>query len=433
MVKYNCQSQYILRQLAPVLFKKQQPPMGVKEKRFRWHSTTYTDISFTVFKKIDLIYDFWQANVSNNNLLLDYAYLKNLEDHPFEQYQPYYFLIRKHGHIVGLAYAQVIDVSLLDALQWDDENSFSNRLKKWFAGKMSFNIFVCGNQMFTGEHGFTFDESQINRETFLGALCDSMEYYAHRVLPQNIHLLCLKDLDIDSKVLPSKGFFIDSFLPNMSFCIPEDCDTMDDYMDALSSKYRVRAKRAFKKAKNVVFLELTALQIKAFQEQMMQLYKAVVSNAAFNVVHAPDTYFLDFKRSFPEEFRVFGCFENQKLIGFYTSFKNGKDLEAHYLGIDLEKNRKYQLYLNILYKLIEVGIEEDVEKIIFGRTSMAIKSSVGAKAVQPFNYIKHSNRIMNRLLPSILQYFSPEENWELRHPFKTASVSDNQNEEWCNS
>lgn len=422
MVKYNCQSQHILRQLVPVLFKKQHCSIGVKEARFKWHSTTYADVSFAVFKKIDLIYDFWQANVSNNNLLLDYSYLKNLEDHPIEQYQPYYFLIRKHDNIVGLAYAQAINVSLLDTLQWDEGNSFANRLKKWFAGKMSFNIFVCGNQMFTGEHGFTFDESQIDRETFLGALCDSMQYYAQYVLPQKIHLLGLKDLDVDSKVLPSKGFFIDPFLPNMNLCIPEEWDTMDDYMDALSSKYRVRAKRSFKKAKNVVFLELTEAQIKSHQERIMQLYKAVVSNAEFNVVHAPDSYFLDFKRSFPEEFRLFGCFENQELIGFYTSFKNGKDLEAHYLGIDLEKNRKYQLYLNILYKLVEVGIEEGVDKIIFGRTSMAIKSSVGAKAVHPFNYVKHSNRIMNRLLPSILQYFSPEENWEPRHPFKSLTV-----------
>ncbi|MCH2083165.1 MAG: GNAT family N-acetyltransferase [Saprospiraceae bacterium] len=428
MVKYNnCPSHNILGQLLPVWFKQPHKPEPVKEAKFEWYSTTHSAISFAVFKEIDYIYDFWQFELAENNLLLEYTYLKNLEKEPVKDYQPFYFLFRKQDRIIGLAYAQLIHVSLLENLQWTKSGTFTHRLKKWLAGKMSFNFFVCGNTMFTGEHGFIFDESLIERETFVGILSDSMDYYAQNMLSQKVHLLGLKDLDVDSQILRSRGYAIDPFLPNMNLNLPEVWDTMDDYLDALSSKYRVRAKRAFKKAKDIAFIELTEAQIRQYQARIIQLYREVVSKAVFNVVSVPDSYFLDFKRSFPEEFRLFACFDHQEVIGFYTSFKNGKDLEAHYLGFDLGKNRKYQLYLNMLYKLIAVGIEERVEKVIFGRTSMAIKSSVGAEAVHPYNYVRHTKGFMNQCLPAILKYFSPKENWEPRHPFKSANVSDRQN------
>ena len=39
--------------------------------------------------------------------------------------------------------------------------------------------------------------------------------------------------------------------------------------------------------------------------------------------------------------------------------------EAHFLGFTPKQNQAYQLYLNMLYDLIKIGIESKVEAIIF--------------------------------------------------------------------
>ena len=116
--------------------------------------------------------------------------------------------------------------------------------------------------------------------------------------------------------------------------------------------------------------------------------------------------------------QVTGYFEHGELIGFYTTIQNGDELEAHFLGMDLEKNRTQQLYLNMLFDIIRDAIEVNAAKIVFARTAMEIKSSVGAKAVEMSSFIRHRNTFSNRFISQLMGFLSPTETWQPRHPFK---------------
>ena len=86
------------------------------------------------------------------------------------------------------------------------------------------------------------------------------------------------------------------------------------------------------------------------------------------------------KEELGESFRFFG-YENQtgELLGFCTLIQNGSAYDAHFLGLKETSNREHQLYLNMLFDMLGKAIERsDINTIVFGRTALEIKSSVGA-------------------------------------------------------
>jgi hypothetical protein len=118
------------------------------------------------------------------------------------------------------------------------------------------------------------------------------------------------------------------------------------------------------------------------------------------------------------DFKVFGYYLDDKLVGFYTLILNNKQLETYFLGYDSEHQYANQLYLNMLYNMAKFGIEHQFSKIVYARTAMAIKSSVGAKPYAMEMYMKHTNGILNAILKPIFILMNPKQGWEERHPFK---------------
>ena len=51
-------------------------------------------------------------------------------------------------------------------------------------------------------------------------------------------------------------------------------------------------------------------------------------------------------------------------------------MDAHFLGVDNSFNRDYQVYLNILYDLVETAINRKAKHIDFARAAQVIKICV---------------------------------------------------------
>ena len=68
--------------------------------------------------------------------------------------------------------------------------------------------------------------------------------------------------------------------------------------------------------------------------------------------------------------------------------------------------------------MLYFGIENKFTRIVYARTAMEIKSSVGAKSKEMMVYIKHTNVILNAILKQLFKFMNPKQQWEERHPFK---------------
>ena len=117
-------------------------------------------------------------------------------------------------------------------------------------------------------------------------------------------------------------------------------------------------------------------------------------------------------------FLFYGYFKDEKLIGFNTLIKNGNQMVTYFLGYDETIQREKMLYLNMLYDMIAYSINKGFKEIIFARTALEIKSSVGAKPEEMFGFIQHSNALINSKMDKLFCYLEPKTEWQERNPFK---------------
>jgi predicted N-acyltransferase len=200
--------------------------------------------------------------------------------------------------------------------------------------------------------------------------------------------------------------------------LKENWLTFEDYLNAFSTKYRTRAKSAKKKGEGILKSEMNLDHIKNHQKEMNLLYQNVAENAPFNTFFLTENHFESMKESLQENFKIFGYYLNEKLIGFYTLILNNKDIDTYFLGYNKELQKEKQIYLNMLLDMVEFGINEKFNRIIFGRTALEIKSTIGAQPVEIFGLIKHNNLLINQFIGKIFTSLNPAIKWIQRKPFK---------------
>lgn len=239
---------------------------------------------------------------------------------------------------------------------------------------------------------------------------------------KKIHLTSYKDFDSSDsekfRINDFSEFYKFEIQPNMTFDIPENWHSNDDYVLALSKKYRDQYKRSHKKAEGIIKCKLSLEEIIIHNSRIYELYLNVAKNAPFNTFYLPKNHFIEFKKQLGQNFLFYGYFVEEKLIGFNTLIKNGTTIDTYFLGYDDNYQREKMLYLNMLYDMIGYSINKNFRKIIFARTALEIKSSVGAKPEIMYGFIKHHNKIINKFLPKLFDYFDPKVVWQERNPFK---------------
>jgi len=386
------------------------------------------DTEVQLYRKIETVPDTWDQLAPANNIFLQRTFLQVLEHFPPLEMQFAYLIFFQNKIPTGVAIAQIQLFQANQNIQeTKDEDGllgrFGNFVKEKVAENISFYTLVCGNLLLTGTHGFYFGGSK-NRDQ-VELLYKGLNAVLPKLKIQGIDVSAILIKEIGSEAKPDirpdlvKYYKEFTMQPNMIFELDPNWRTFQDYVDSLSSKYRVRMKRAFKKAGVISKENLNAEMISKNKERIHQLYLGVANNSDFNSAVLHEDYFLELKKAFPKRFQMIGYFLENQLIGYYTTIKNHSELEAHFLGFDYEQNVIHQTYLNILFDITKDGIMSGVEKIIFARTALEIKSSVGAIPEEMYFYARHRSNFSNRVLQTMVEYLQPKSpKWIQRHPFK---------------
>ncbi|MBK9335676.1 MAG: GNAT family N-acetyltransferase [Lewinellaceae bacterium] len=386
---------------------------------------------FSYFRSMDAAGADWDAAAPPDDIFLQRRYLSVVENTPPHGMRFGYLVFYCGEAPIGVALCQIKyfkgDDNINDLDSRGKEPCFFAGLTKWLkrrvAGKLAADILICGNMLLTGEHGYWFDYNRISPENAAVLLEDALEKVMqnHDRSGERMPVILLKDVAPARRPhrqhFVQKGYVEFLIQPNMVLHLP--FSTFDDYLGAMSTKYRTRAKRAFKKAVGIEKREMTLLEIQQELPRMYELYREIANNAGFNMVDLNEHYLFALKRDMPDHFRLFGYFLNGKLLAFFTTIQNGAELEAHFLGYDKEHNHDLQLYLNILYDIVRIAMESGCREVVFARTALEIKSSVGAVPHDLCCYLRHRNPLVNRFTGTLLDYLKPVEDWLPRHPFKS--------------
>lgn len=387
-------------------------------------------LRYSFFRSVEAAGRDWDAAAPPTDLFLQRKYLSILEHNPPHGMRFGYLVFYKGNIPVGVALCQIKyfkgDDNINDLETQTKDPCFFGAVANWFkrrvASMAAADILICGNMLLTGEHGYWFDSEKVAP----GEAIESLEKALTEVVAimgrekVKMPVILVKDLAPENRdqgmSLVRKGFVEFDIQPNMVLHLPYS--GFDDYLSAMSTKYRTRAKRAFKKLDGVEKREMTMVEIQRELPRIYALYREIANNAGFNMVDLNENYLLALKHDFGEHFRMFAYYLDGQLLAFYTTIKNFDELEAHFLGYDKDHNHDRQLYLNILYDIVRIGLESNCHSVVFARTALEIKSSVGAVAHDLWCYLRHQNPLANKFTETVLDYLKPVEEWHPRHPFK---------------
>jgi hypothetical protein len=378
-------------------------------------------LSFQIYNTVGSLPENWN-DFAIDNVFLSSNYLKILDDSAPKNMECHYIGLYRAEKLVGIALSQMICLSQVASFG-ANKSCLQSKIRDFVLRQFANNVLLIGNNMLTGQNAFCFSD-EINFKEGLQVLNDAVLELKknYKKLDKKIHLTIFKDFPISDE----ENFRIDSFSdyykfsvqPNMVFDIPEKWSSPEDYVGALSKKYRDQYKRARKKADGIIKCKLSLEEIIIHNQKIYELYLNVTKNAPFNTFYLDKNHFVDFKKKLGQDFLFYGYFINDALIGFNTLIKNGDTIDTYFLGYDDAHQRDKMLYLNMLYDMIGYSINKKFKKIVFARTALEIKSAVGAKPIQMFGYTKHCNPFTNSFMPLLFKYFEPEIVWQERNPFK---------------
>lgn len=362
----------------------------------------------------------------SESIFLAPIYQQLLEDCPSKNTESIYIPVYESGTIIGVIQAQSTLVKGKESLNLNMRaKGIRTKIKNYLLASYNKYWFVVGNLLLTGNYGLRL-KGKTTRESFV--ILNAVTKCALPIIEKEkgIHFsfLFYKDFSEEeaaqSEALNQKNFHCVKSEPNMVMELPKEWNNFEDYLAAMSSKYRVRAKRAFKKGKDLQRVDMTAEQIEQHKERIHELYKKVSHSVDFNLVYLHEDYYPEMKRRMKDDFRLVAYFLEDELIGYFTTIKDYHETHAHYLGMDYAYNNRYQLYLNMLYDIIKISIEKNRSaKIDFARTAPEIKSSVGATPEETFFYLRHTNSLLNRLVAKTTSSLQGEEKEIIyRSPFK---------------
>lgn len=368
----------------------------------------------------------WDSIV-NHDIFLQSNYLKAIKIASPNNIQWFYVGVFNDAELVGIAIIQRVQLYLKDMFRQTKVSCFKEFFRALVSKIVKGNVLVVGNLTHTGQHGVFFQQDKITQTDYLHVVYEAIDELIKNIKhnqQKNIRAVMFKDYYEEDIIHNEADFFNKHQLhkvtvqPNMVMPIKPSWVLNEDYIKDFNKKYRDRYKRAKKKLGGIVCSELDIHTIKRQSGKLYGLYLNVSNNAKFNTFFLPENHFYSLKLQLNDNFKVFGYYLDDELVGFYTLILNGKHLETYFLGYDEKHQYPNQLYLNMLYDMAKFAIDNTFESVVYARTAMEIKSSVGAIPKTMVVYVKHTNKFINSILEQLFKLMDPTQKWEMRHPFK---------------
>jgi hypothetical protein len=286
------------------------------------------------------------------------------------------------------------------------------------AKSKSLKVLIAGNCQVSGPYGLFF-VNPLTEKQQLTVWQQLIQFIESELDPYSI--LLVKDLNGKSDQMDllwrRDNFTSTQALPVMQMQIMSQWESFSDYIAAMGSKYRIRAKAARKKGRELVVQRWNTQQVAENINEIMNLYQQVYQRARFRLQKVNEDYFINLSMMESDKFIFNAWLENGQLVGFSTMFLDQKRADAHLIGLNYDTNKSHSLYLNMLYQYVEDAILSRVELLDLGRTAMEIKSTVGAIPIDLSVYLKLKNPLLNGLACMMAGNTVPE-TWIQRHPFR---------------
>ena len=348
------------------------------------------------------------------------AYLSALEAAQPADMEFRYVFIYKDELLVSCAYLQLVNYS---------EKNFSGNgsiftvpLLKLFFKLKKVRLLFCGNLFSVDYPCLHFLEEHIPFEEVITVIQKINKL-------EKCQLLMLKEMNLPSEklhILEQNGFRKYGEDLTMKLDVKSIWKSFDDYLNALTKKYRKRLKLIRQSKQAISFRKLTANELDIYLPGIGELFRKTAARQFLKMGIIDEKYFAAMQKAYGAKFFINGYFLNEKMIAFASHIIHPDNLEVHYIGIDYSFNETYSLYFNILYDGVEMAIAMNMKSLELGRTAREAKACVGCRPSPSFDYLFVSNKFTNFLIGVFEKIFLDKmgNEWKNRNPFKSVLQKD---------
>lgn len=364
----------------------------------------------------------WDALAREAGPCLRYDHLRALEDAMSGSIQFRYAIFYSDRYRqVGIACFQILDLE-------DNGSEYGDRIRKFgiaigsrIISELKVRSLVCGNVFHCGAHGAHFIQDISPKDRTMALEMAMEQLRVDERLEPRISVSIFKDIGsqgpISAQVLEAKSYHPLAMDVHMVMDVVQEWKDLEGYSASLTAKARTRIRSILKRAAHLEIKDLSVEEIVRAIPSMQRLFDQVLLRSPFIFGRLDMAVLAEWKKVHGDSYHLRGLYLKGALVGFSSSFVAGDVLEAQLVGIDYAVNEKHMIYQRILLDLLETALRAGKHRINFGRTAEQAKSSLGALPEQLPFYVKHRNRMANRLVGPFLRKVEPTA-YEQRSPFK---------------
>jgi hypothetical protein len=185
--------------------------------------------------------------LATTTIFLSKEYLEVLEKSAPTNMTCHFIGLFNDDVLIGIALSQFIDANQLNSFG-DRDKCIKTNVRNFFFKNFCSHVLFIGNNMLTGQNAFYFTDT-IDKKAAIKTLKNAAEELKLRYKNKGkkVHITTFKDFEENDLDLFKNGQFKDFYQftiqPNMIFDIPETWKSNEDYIAALSKKYRDQYKR----------------------------------------------------------------------------------------------------------------------------------------------------------------------------------------------
>lgn len=381
-----------------------------------------------IFDSIDYVPEaIWNSVNQQNKIFFQPAYLRALESAPPQGMAFRYAILYDKRTPVAIVPYQIANLTTSQhssngkGQDYYSNKNHVNHIVRKVKEKIGIRMLISGNALVTGEYGISYLPNIDPKDIFHGLAEVTYKIQRLEKMNGNINCVLIKDFyqqdNTPSERLKDFGYHKFSIGPNTIVPIRKEWNSFDDYILSMTSSYRRRVRRALIKGTNLIRKDLTVDEISKYKESIYELYMQVHNRSNFRVFTHNPRIFEELKAHMGKDFSLEVFFLEDLMVAFTTRFFNGSIMEGYTHGISYEHNKKFALYQNILYDDIRIGINNRVKLINWGRTTIGMKSAVGAVPKEMSCFLRLNNSISNHFISPLFHLINHKEE-QVRKPFK---------------
>ncbi|MDD3038028.1 hypothetical protein [Bacteroides sp.] len=369
----------------------------------------YGNLSFEIFNSIDSIdKNKWDSGIEKDDFYMKYDFLKITEKSVLNVHSYYYIIIFDKGDKVANVVLFSIKLDLLNLVS-NSAKGIISKIRKIWKNSFFINTLFCGLPVSIVDNSIRIFDKKCTRDILY-----SIDTIIKNIIKnKKIKITFLKDFTDDElewiKCIENKSYKLISGLPSNDFTIK--WNSFDEYVRSLRGKYRSSLRKVLEKRDK---LEISVLENNdiVFDDNFYNLYEQVNGSSEFQLEKLSSDFFRKVLSSNSFSAKLITIKRENILLGHISIVELRDKFVPLFIGYEKIVNNKYDIYFNLVYKILEVAMHEKKKIVKCGQTADFFKRKIGCTPVNVWWFIyvtspiirPFTRKIFSKLFPPIPDY-----------------------------